>query len=76
MPRTTLKLEDDALKIAKMHASRRRMSLGEAVSELVRQAADRPLETESRNGLQVLRLSRRSPKVSTALVEKLSDDLP
>jgi hypothetical protein len=76
MPRTTLKLEDDALRMAKVHASRHRISLGEAVSELVRQAADRPLATESRNGLQIVRLSRRSPKVTTALVEKLSDDLP
>jgi hypothetical protein len=52
------------------------MSLGAAVSELVRQAADRPLATESRNGLQVMRLSRHSSKVTTALVEKLSNDLP
>jgi hypothetical protein len=76
MPRTTLKLEDDALKVAKVHASRHRMSLGAAVSELVRQAADRPFVTDARNGLQLVRLSRRSPKVTTALVEKLSDDLP
>jgi len=76
MPRTTLKLEDDALRAAKMHALRHRISLGEAVSELVRQAVDRPLVTEARNGLKVVRLSRRSPKVTTALVEKLSDDLP
>jgi uncharacterized protein YbbK (DUF523 family) len=75
MPRTTLRLEEDALKVAKMHASRHRVSLGEAVSELVRQAADRLLVTETRNGLHVVRLSRRSPKVASALVEKLSDDL-
>jgi hypothetical protein len=76
MPRTTLMLEDDALKVAKVHAVRHRITLGEAVSELVRQGADRPLVTESRNGFQVVRLSRRSPKVTTALVEELSDDLP
>jgi len=76
MPRTTLKLEDDALRVAKVHASRHHITLGEAVSDLVRQAADRPLVTESRNGLKVVRLNRRSPKVTTALVDKLSDDLP
>jgi hypothetical protein len=76
MARTTLKIEDDALRVAKVHATRHRMSLGAAVSELVRQAADRPLATESRNGLQIVRLSRHSPKVTTALVEKLSNDLP
>jgi hypothetical protein len=76
MPRTTLKIEDDALKVAKVHASRHRMTLGEAVSELVRQAADRPLVTDSRNGFQLVHLSRRSPKVTAVLVDKLSDDLP
>ena len=43
MPRTTLQLEDDAMKVAKAHAARHRLTLGQAVSELVRQAADRPL---------------------------------
>ena len=76
MPRTTLKLEDDAMKIAKVHAARHRMTLGEAVSELVRQAADRPLATETRNGLQVVRLSRRSSKVTSALIERLREELP
>ena len=76
MSRTTLQLEDDALKVAKAHAARHRLTLGEAVSELVRQAADRPLVTDARNGLRVVNLSRRSPKVTTALVDKLRDDLP
>jgi hypothetical protein len=76
MPPTTLTLEDDALKVAKAHASRHGISLGEAVSELVLQAADRRLAVKSRNGLQIARLSRLSPKVTTALVEKLSHDLP
>jgi diphthamide biosynthesis methyltransferase len=68
-------LEEDALKVAKVHAARHRMTLGEAVSELVRQAADRALVTESRNGLQLVRLSRRSPKVTASLVDKLSEAL-
>jgi hypothetical protein len=75
MPRTTLNLEDDALRAAKVYASRHRISLGEAVSELLRQVAERPLLTELRNGFTVVRLSRRSPKITTALVDKLSDDL-
>ncbi len=71
MPRTTLTIEDDALKLAKAHASRHRMTVGEAVSELVCRAAERPLLTDSRNGLQVARLSSRSPNVTAALVDKL-----
>ena len=76
MPRTTLLLEDDAMKAAREHASRHRMSLGRAVSELVRQGAERPLATEEKGGLHVARLGRRSPKVTKALVDKLLEDLP
>ncbi len=71
-----MQLEDDAMRVAKAHAERHRLSLGEAVSELVRKAAEHPLVTEDRNGLRVLRLNRRSPKVSTALVDRLREDLP
>jgi hypothetical protein len=76
MPRTTLQLEGDAMRIAKAHAERHRLTLGQAVSELVRQAADRPLVTDERGGLRVLRLSRRSPRVTTELVDRLREDLP
>lgn len=37
--RTTLNLDDDALLVAKRYASREKLSLGEAVSRLVRQGA-------------------------------------
>ena len=63
--RTTLQLENDAMKAAKAHAARHRLTLGQAVSELVGQAADRPLVTEDRSGLRVLRLNQRSPRVTT-----------
>lgn len=39
--RTTLNLEDDALLVAKRHAAREKLSLGEAVSQLVRLGAQR-----------------------------------
>jgi hypothetical protein len=74
--RTTLQLEDDAMKMAKAHAERHRLTLGQAVSELVRKAAERPLVTEERSGLRVLRLSPRSPKVTAARVDQLREDLP
>jgi hypothetical protein len=76
MPRTTLQLEDDAMRLAKAHAVRHRMSLGQAVSTLVKQGAERPVVTVDRNGLRVLRLDRGSPKVTTARVNELLDDLP
>ena len=76
MPRTTLQLEDDAMKVARAYAERHHLSLGQAVSELVRKAAERPLVTEERSGLRVLRLNRRSPKVTAALVDQLREELP
>jgi hypothetical protein len=76
VPRTTLQLEDDAMKVAKAHAHRHRLTLGQAVSELVRRSADRPLVTEERSGLHVLRLNRRSPKVTAAQIDQLREKLP
>ncbi len=76
MPRTTLQLEDDAMDVARAHAQRHRLTLGQAVSELVRKAAERPLLTEERSGLRVLRLNRRSPQVTAARVDELREDLP
>ncbi len=76
VPRTTLQLADDAMKVARAHAARHRLTLGQAVSELVRQAAERPLVTAERGGLRVVRLGRRSPQVTTALIDRLREDLP
>ncbi|HEY5618816.1 MAG TPA: hypothetical protein VIK60_12810 [Vicinamibacterales bacterium] len=76
MARTTLHLEDDAMKVAKAYAERHHLTLGQAVSELVRKAAERPLVTEQRSGLRVLRLNRRSPRVTAARVDELREELP
>jgi hypothetical protein len=64
------------MKVAKAHAVRHRLTLGQAVSDLVRKAAERPLLTEERSGLRVPRLDRRSPKVTAARVDRLREDLP
>jgi hypothetical protein len=76
VPRTTLQLEDDAFCAAKAHAERHGLTLGEAVSDLVRRAAERPLVTDERSGLRVVRLDPRSPKISTARIDKLREELP
>jgi hypothetical protein len=76
MPRTTLRLEEDAMRVAQAHAARHRLTLGQAVSELVRQGAERPLVTEDRQGLRVVRLNRRSPRVTAPLVDRLREELP
>jgi len=64
------------MEVAKAHANRHRLTLGQAVSELVRKAAERPLLTEERSGLRIVRLTRRSPKVTAARVDQLREELP
>ncbi len=76
MPRTTLQLEDDAVEMARAHAARHRLTLGEAVSSLIRQGAERPMLTAERNGFRVLRLTRQSPTVTAAQIDKLLNELP
>jgi uncharacterized protein YbbK (DUF523 family) len=76
VPRTTLQLEDDAMRVAKAHAERHKLTLGQAVSELVRKAAERPLVTDERNGLRVVRLNRRSPKVTSRRIDQLREEVP
>lgn len=67
---------DDAMTVAKTHARRHQLTLGQAVSDLVRKAAERPVVTEDRSGLRVLRLNRRSPRVTAARVDALREDVP
>ena len=64
------------MRVAKAYAQRHRLTVGRAVSELVRKAAERPLVTEDRSGLRVLHLNRRSPKVTTSLIDGLREDVP
>ena len=61
---------------AKAHARRHRVTLGQAVSELVRQGSERPLVTDERSGLRVVRLGKRSPRVTSRTVDALREDMP
>ena len=74
--RTTLAIEDDALEVARRLARRRHLTLGQAVSELVRRGARQPLVTAERNGLAVVQLPPGTPTVLAATVDELLDELP
>ena len=50
--RTTLNLEEDAMLVAKRYARRENLSLGEAVSHLVRQGAQLQAAPVKRNALR------------------------
>ena len=72
--RTTLSLDDDTLLLAKAYAEGRALSLGRAVSDLVRRglAAERPYHIV--NGLCVFDLPPDTPIVTTEHVRNLEDD--
>jgi hypothetical protein len=74
--RTTLTVADDALDLARKLARRKRVSLGEAVSELVRAGAQLPVPTTERQGLTVVRLPAGSARVTVAAVDELLEELP
>ena len=74
--RTTLRLEEDVLEMARCHARRHRITLGKAISDLARKGARRPLETADRSGLKVARLPEDSPAVVSEQVAKMLDEIP
>ena len=62
------------MRSAKAHARRHHLTLGQAVSDLVRLGAERPLrQPTERNGLRVVRLGRPAPKVTADAVNALRD---
>ena len=74
--RTTLTLRDDAIELARKLARQKRVSVGEAVSELVRRGAQLPVATTDRQGLTVVRLPKGSTRVTAAAIEVLLEDVP
>ena len=74
--RTTLAIDDDVLAAAKELAAMQRKSLGEVVSSLARQAL-RPVESHGsrRNGVPLLRVDPKSPRVTSDLVRQLREEL-
>ena len=70
--RITLSIDDYAPAFARAFAGRKRIALGEAVSELVRRGATFPLETVERNGLAVIRLPKGTTRVTADTVTRLT----
>ena len=71
--RTTLSLDDDILESVKTFAESRDLSLGKAVSELVRRGLRAPMRTKIVNGFHVVDLPEDSPIVTDEHVRKLLD---
>lgn len=72
--RTTIRLDDDVLRVVKRYAKNRSVALGKAVTELVRRGLTRPTPRRVVNGLQVFDLPPGSPKITSKRVRELEDE--
>jgi hypothetical protein len=72
--RTNLSLDDDAVEIVKDYAAVKNLSLGAAVSDLVRRGIEAPPPIRMVNGIAVLDLPPDSPVVTSERVKALLDE--
>jgi len=72
--RTTLNIEEDVLQEVKRYANARALSLGRAVSDLVRRGLSTPVQTRVVNGVHVVVLPPDSSPVDSVLVRELIED--
>ena len=69
--RTTINLDDEIVGIVKQYAESRAVSLGKAVSELVRRGISASRPTRTVNGLLVFDLPADSPRVTARMIREL-----
>jgi hypothetical protein len=74
--RTTLNLDDDALKILREYSEARSLALGEAASELVRRGANAPVPTRLVDGFVIFDIPAGGPKISSERVKELLESEP
>lgn len=72
--RTTIAIDEDAMARAKEFAARRKVSLGQAISELILRGSSRPLATRVVDGLHLPVLPENSPVVTLARILELEDE--
>jgi predicted phage gp36 major capsid-like protein len=72
--RTTLNLDDDALKLLREYSQTRSLALGKAASELVRRGANAPVQMQMVNGFWSVVLPKGGKKISTERVKQLLED--
>ena len=76
MMRTTVTLPDDIYEMARAHAHARRISLGDALAELVRRGEPRPpLGIRYENGFPVFDTPPGAPKITLEDVQRAQESL-
>lgn len=73
--RTTLNLDEDVLQIAKSHAEARSVSLGTAISELIRRGLQREWVVQEENGFPVFYVPPGGRAITIDDVKQLEDEL-
>ncbi|MBV9443739.1 MAG: hypothetical protein JO217_13745 [Acidobacteriaceae bacterium] len=71
--RTTLDLDDDLLHVAKDLARRRRLTMGQVVSDLVRQSLEPRTAPKRRNGVALFTPKKGAEKPHLKLINELRD---
>lgn len=72
--RTTLELDDDLLRTAKLLARRQGVTLGQVISELARKSLDTNAPTRVRNGALLFTPKAGSSKSNLRIVNELRDE--
>lgn len=72
--RTTLCLDDDVLQEVRKYARNRNITIGKAVSELVRRGLSAPLRTRLVNGFHVVDLPPGSPTLRPEDIKRLEQE--
>ena len=73
--RTTLSLDDDLIPQVKTYAESRDITVGKAVSELVRRGLHASIRTRVVNGFHVIELPAGSPPVTMEHIRKIEEEL-
>jgi len=74
--RTTLEIEDDVLEVAKDLARHQCVSLGKAVSQLLRKGIQSPDRGQTiRNGLRIVQRTSNATPVTLEKVNQMMDEL-
>jgi hypothetical protein len=73
--RTTLDIDDNLLAIARVRAREKGISIGAAVSEIMRRGLDVP-RTRSKRGFPVFQLPPGAPIITEEIVARYRDDDP
>lgn len=72
--RTTITLDDDVAELSARQAKARGVSLGRAISDLIRRGLNAPTPSVVKDGLVVFSLPSDSPVVTTEAVRRIESE--